>query len=622
MARNFSLDRLAKRADAPGGRRRGTKRLAAAGVILVTLLLTAFLTLPQLAIDTDAARDDLVARLQTMTGETVTVEGDVTFSLLPRTRLVARHVRIGTANAFTIDTVVADLDAVDALIGTASIARVVLVRPEWRPLPETGPASMTAEPVLVPAANGMAAPHQGGPLDGPRRLVRTLLERFHDLETLEIRSGVYRPRAGDSRAGISNANLIVAQASSTSAIYVSGSFIWNGQPSELDLRLAAPKALLSGDPSEVRIALSSPPLTASFDGEATLDRNATISGALRIDAPSLSRSIEWLGESRPDTPDIGPVALDGTLLLAGSRANLQDTRITIAGSRGQGVMEAEFGGDKPRVRGTLAFETLDFDPFTRSIAPLPRNVLDFNRPIDLAFADEIDLDVRLSAAQANFAHVPMSEIAAVVALDDGIAKLDIGDAQVFGGRGQASLTFHSTSERPTATGSLTLSGIDTDAFLGALDVTTLGVGGRSDLSVSMKTPVSDWETIIRHVRLEGQISARGGAIRGLDPQVFAAPEARPLLAGTAGATVPFDTMELGLSAAGPRLRIDDLAIANGAGLLTAVGSVALHDEEISLRGTYNADAQQTASAEREFTTSKPVAFILQGQWPNPSVTTR
>ena len=117
MARNFSLDRLAKRADAPGGRRRGTKRLAAAGVILVTLLLTAFLTLPQLAIDTDAARDDLVARLQTMTGETVTVEGDVTFSLLPRTRLVARHVRIGTANAFTIDTVVADLDAVLGPLG-------------------------------------------------------------------------------------------------------------------------------------------------------------------------------------------------------------------------------------------------------------------------------------------------------------------------------------------------------------------------------------------------------------------------------------------------------------------------------------------------------------------------
>ncbi|MEF2552336.1 AsmA-like C-terminal region-containing protein [Aurantimonas sp. A2-1-M11] len=624
MARKLSLDRLALRADAPGARRRGSKRLglAAVGAVLAAFALAAFIIVPRLAVDAEAARADLVDRLETMTGQTVAVEGEITFSLLPQTRLTARHVRIGTTDAFSIGTVVADLDLVDAMTGTATVSRVVLVRPEWRPLAETDPAPIAADPVLVPAANGMATPHQGGPLEGPRHLVRTLIERFHGLQTLEIRSGVFRPRGGNGRSGISNANLIIAQSSASAAMYVAGSFIWNGQPSDLDLRINSPSALLEDEVSDVELALSSPPLTVSFDGEATLDRNATITGALRLAAPSLSRSIEWLGEPRPHTPDIGPVAIDGTLLLASNLAGLQDTTVTVAGSRGYGVMEAEFGGAKPRVRGTLAFETLDFDPLTRAIAPLPRTVFDFNRPIDLAFARDIDLDVRLSAGRASFGQVPLTDIAAVIALDDGIAKLDIGDAQVFGGRGQANLTFHADSSRPKATGSLSLTGVDSDALLSSIDVATLGVGGRSDLSFSMETPVVDWETIIRNVRIDGHLTARAGAIRGLDPRVLASPGARPLLAGTKGTTIPFDTLNVDLSATGPRLRIDGLEIANGAGLLTGVGSVSAQDESISLLGTYSADAQQTASAEREFTTSKPVAFILQGQWPNPSVTTR
>jgi len=622
VARKLSLDRLAIWAAAPGGRRRGTKRLLATGAVIVALLVASLFYLPRLAIDADAARADLVTRLEAMTGERVAIEGDVTFSLLPRTRLVARHVRIGTTDAFGIDTIVADLDPADAITGTARVSRVVLIRPEWRPRSKPELADQTDTPVLVPATNGMAAQSRGGPLEGPRQLVRTLIERFDDLQTLEIRSGVFRPQTGQGQSGISNANLTVAQSSPGAAIYVDGSFIWNGQPSELDLVLNSPQALLAGDASNVRFALSAPPFAASFDGDATLDRNATISGNLRVTAPSLSRSIEWLGEQRPQTPDIGPVAIDGTMLLAGGRANLQNATITIAGSRGHGVMEAELGGDKPRVRGTLAFEALDFDPLTRSIAPLPRTVVDLRRPIDLAFADAIDLDIRLSAARANFGNVPMTDIAAVLALDGGVGKLDIGDAQVFGGRGQANLTIHTEARPPTASGSLSLMGIDTAAFLGAIHVVSLDVSGRSDLSVSMETPVADWETILRKIRFDGEVTARDGAIRGLDPEVFAAPEARPLLAGTAGASVPFDRLTLALAATGSRLRIDDLAIANGAGLLTATGRFSAHDGTIGLRGIYNADAQQTASAEREFTTSKPVEFNMRGQWPNPSVTTR
>ena len=102
------------------------------------------------------------------------------------------------------------------------------------------------------------------------------------------------------------------------------------------------------------------------------------------------------------------------------------------------------------VGGTLAFNDLNLTPIARSIAPYPRNALDFERPLAIEFAHAMQMEIRLSASDLMLGSVPFRDVAAVVSAGGGVAKLDVGDAAVFGGRGQAAITIERADRAATA----------------------------------------------------------------------------------------------------------------------------------------------------------------------------
>jgi len=585
-------------------------RLLGAALLLAVLLAFTFAVFPRLALSPEAAQASVVARLEALTGENVSVDGPVSFSLLPRTRLTVERIRIGRGNGFDIDQLVADLDPVDALTGKTRISRLVLIRPELQP--ESAIADVSWD----------AAPSQQG-IGRARDLLHTFLKRIEGVQILEIRDGVFRPALSSSGgpAGFSNANLRMTQSSGSAAVNVSGSFIWNGQPTDLNFQIAAPEDLLAGKDSTVEFDLQSPPLQASFSGTASLVKNTGISGHLQLTSPSFSRSVDWIGDPEGRVPELGPISVDGHLLLYGRTANLSDAVVSIAGSRGRGALEAKFTPSVPVVGGTLAFAQLDLTPFGRSVAPLPNDPFDMERPIDVAFAEALRLDLRLSAADANLGDVPLSDVAAVVTLGGGVAKIDVGDASVFGGRGQANLVVDGTGATPTVSGDAAFSGIDTAKMFSALGIDDVGMSGQSSITAQLKAPARDWGSIVRNIRFDANIETKGGTLSGFDPQVFAQPGARRLMDGTAGASMPFDSLSAELALRGSRLKLQDIVVVNDSGTLNAEGDYFAGTNTLAIRGDFNANPPQTASIGSGFTSSKPVKFTMRGQWPNPDVTT-
>lgn len=607
MTRISPRDRLESRPE-PSGERPRFKRLsrivAAIAILLVLIALAA--TLPRLALGSDAARQAVIARLERMTGEPVTIEGDIAFSLLPRTRMVLDRVRIGSGGSLTVGQIVADLDAMSALTGTAHISSLVLIRPD---------IELVADRPEADAARSQSDPK-------PRQLAKILLGRIEGLRRIEIRDGVVRPDPQMPGGDVSDINLIVARASAGAALRLSGSFVWNGQPADLDIDIGAPDALIAGGSSDVDINLTSPPLSADFDGTASLDSNATINGRIKLTAASLRSGIGWFADPDLRIPDIGPFSLNGELLLAGLQANLQQADISIAGSQGHGALEASFAPATPVVGGTLAFASLDFSPFARAVLPLPDDPFDLKRPIDIEFARAVKLDIRLSAAQAKVGPVPLTDVAAIVRLGEGRAELDIGDAAVFGGRSQANLVFDANPVTPSATGHLSATGVDTASLLKALKVETLAMTGRSSLSADVTAPFRDWASIIGGARIDAEFVSRDGTIRGFSPKVFALSGTRPLADGLTGTTVPYTALEAKIATAGANVRLKGMTIESSNGVLAASGDLSVIDGNVAIRGRYNSQAAKTAASQAAFTTSKPIAFTIDGKWPNPDVTTQ
>nr|WP_246232695.1 AsmA-like C-terminal region-containing protein [Aurantimonas aggregata] len=218
--------------------------------------------------------------------------------------------------------------------------------------------------------------------------------------------------------------------------------------------------------------------------------------------------------------------------------------------------------------------------------------------------------------------VTAEDVAAALLVADGKATIDVGDAILLGGRGQANIVVDSDQMPPQATGHLTLSDVDTAALFAALDITLVGVAGRSDISAEMTTPVTDWASISRNVQFDTRVRTQSGVLTGFDPDVFRRPGARALAEGTSGATVPFTRLETRLATFGPRIHLREFVLASGTGTVRAAGVLSALTHEMRIRGTFDSATPMTASNNGEFTTSKPVAFTMAGHWPNPDVTSR
>ncbi len=581
-------------------------------VIAVLFVGAAAVVVPRIALNSQLARQTLVARLTAITGQPVSISGMVDFSLLPRTQLVVDRVRIGDADSISVDRIVADLDPADALFGTANISRLVLVRPEYRASPSTADAGGAHGEVDTPASDA-----RRGPLSKIRPLMRTFLERFHGLRTLEIRDGVWRSDPAGNQYGFSNANLTVTQSGTDSAMNVDGSFIWNGQPTDIDAVIDAPEELVADGSSNLDLEIASPALDTHFAGAVSLSRDNTITGRLQLSVPALGRSLEWLGNAKGRIPDIGPVSIDGNLLLAGYEAALSDLDVNVAGSVGRGAVEASFRSVKPTVSGTLAFPSLDLAPLLRAVAPLPNDPYDFDRPIDLAFADGMRLDLRLSAIQASLGEIRLADMAAVVSLSDGALKVDVGDAALFGGRGRANLVLDGRPDTATANGNLSLYGVDTAQLMTAMNIDAISVGGRSNVTATMDSPIRDWRSVARNIRVDTQIEASDGAIAGFDPAVFASPGARPLSQGFSGQRVPFQSLKADLKLRGDTVRMESLTLVNSGGALVASGRFTPIERQMAIGGEFEPAAASGAAAN----SPQKIAFVLDGKWPDPSVTT-
>ncbi|WP_062206882.1 AsmA-like C-terminal region-containing protein [Aureimonas sp. AU12] len=597
------------------------KRAVAAGLALALIVTGAVLLVSSLSLALPSAREDIEARLSRLTGSPVHVDGNASFSLFPRARITLTDVRIGESDridaaALDIDRVEADFDLLRAMLGGAEIERVTLIRPEivrvgdaLAPLVEPDAGS---PPPPIPAPVAVDARAASG-------LTRTFLARFEGLRELRIRDGLFRLPDG---RGISNANLAFAWAGGTTPAKLSGTYVWNGQPTELDARIETPLLFFAGTQSPVHLGLTSPSIEAAFVGQGAAGESLQLGGALRVSAPSLSRALRWLGDTQVNLPDFGSFTIETQIQMLQDRITLGSAKLDFGGNSARGALEAITGSGqrRPSVSGTLAFDQMDFAMLTQAIAPAPRTLLDLQRPLRTDLVRGLDLDLRLSASEATLGRANAANVAATVKLAGGVGTIDIGDMSIFGGRGEMRVALDARLARPAVTVSGSLRGVRAGDFSSLVDGTLPLATGLADADLTLRAPATNWGEILAGNRGELTLRVSDGTLRGLDSSLLARVGAHPVNMAASGTAQPFDRLLLEARTLGTKLRLDTLSIAMAGGEAKGSGVYDVRTADLELGGQFHRSTAEASGTDDSFTTSQPIGFTLKGQWPEPVMT--
>ncbi len=171
---------------------------------------------------------------------------------------------------------------------------------------------------------------------------------------------------------------------------------------------------------------------------------------------------------RPDT-----IALSGELNLSRRRASLDNAAISFGDHAAKGSVALDMTGLRPRLEGTIAYDTLD-------VTALPFDSGDIDRPVDF--------DLRVSAEHFRDGSLETGPLALALTATPGRLSVDIASVALFGGHASGRLDV--SREKP---GVLSVRGsgsrLDASALASAAEL-PLGFSGPITLQAALTLPLN------------------------------------------------------------------------------------------------------------------------------------
>lgn len=394
---------------------------------------------------------------------------------------------------------------------------------------------------------------------------------------------------------------------------------WRGEQFSLHLGSANPLLFLGGAAVPVKMSLKSAPANLSFDGTASVGENPYVDGRVDFSAPSVPRIFEWSRTGLLHESTIGAVAMESHVIGDAERLRFEDAEISLDGKPARGALDLLLTGKLPMVSGTLAFDTLDLRAFLSAFTPLKTSVGTGPAIIDTDFASRLNLDLRLSAAQATAGTVALADLAATARVDEGLAAFDISDASAFDGTIQAGLRFDRKATGTQVEMRLLASDVAGGAFAAAVGMTKLAPAGRGTVSVILKGDGSNWNELLAHANGSFSASFGQGGLSGvdLDGLLARAKDGTPFALDEAAAQAsPIDALDLKATITNGIATIEKAEVRSQLHRIALAGGTELASGELDLSGTAAPAPQAAAEAEPVAATS----FRIAGPWNAPIVT--
>ena len=579
----------------------GVKRLvivvaAAAAAIVIALVTLSFV------IPASAVRDAVAREIHNVTGLDPVLHGDVAVSLFPSGRVTFHNVLLGSDNGGEPELVAEELTAhlryFPLLSGHIEISDVALVRPT---------ITVTLQP------NG------GSNWSGLIRSLARALEpdpgRTASFSEIGIHDGVVIVRSNSAGSVVTDrldeVDFQLAWPSISRSFGAKGRFVWHDQPIDASFALSDFLAALTGERTGVKIRLSGAPVKVAFDGAASDQANLKIDGTLSVESPSLREALRWADTRQLPFGGFGRFALRAQSSIADGIVSMSGVNVELDGNVAEGVIT--LSTDHRTVQGTLAADALDLTPYVSRIHLLAADDRNWDQlPLGLDGLDELNLDLRLSAANVKIASAQLGRTAVAANMRNGKLDVTIGESQAFGGVAKGSFGLARAGAGVAVTSHVQFVEVDVENCLSQI----FGIHkleGRGNLALNVEGSGSSILAVTNTLAGTASLTAHDGALAGINvEQLLRRLERRPLSGNgdfRSGRT-PFDKFALNLKIDQGQVSVDDMHVEGPAVRIAVAGQVSVPTRDLDLKGVATLISSASSS---EF----DLPFVVQGQWDDP-----
>jgi len=395
------------------------------------------------------------------------------------------------------------------------------------------------------------------------------------------------------------------------------SAMWRKTPIAIAGALNDPETAARGAPSPMVLALNSPLAKLAFGGSLALGEQPSVDGDLTASIPSIAALASFLDAQRPAVPAANDLTITAKVKGAADTLTLGDATLTSAGQTLEGAIAISEAGARPAISGTLAAETLAFEPL---FGP-PQRILDpsgrwSTKPFAFAPLRSFDLDLRLSAAHLDVYGLKLADAAASAIVTDGKLSATLMEAAAYGGslQGEVGAAYVGRNLELSAHGELV------DADLGAAiadfarPIVAAAGGAKFTLEASGASPAA----AISSLRGTASLEASDGSILGVNlEETLRRSHRRPIDVerDMRLGTTTFDTVEASFEVGEGRAWVRRGVMTSHGMKAELNGSVDLIDQSWALR----VNATQTDAAGEESQDAAHLTLDIAGPWSQPTV---
>jgi AsmA protein len=578
----------------------GTKRLA---IAVAALIAAAFVVLIGFAAFLPAAlvRDAVKAEIRAVTGLDPVLGDDVSLSLFPSGSVRFHNVRLANEAAgepvVTADELIARLRYFPLLAGHIEIADVTLVRP-----------------VIKVAFSAAGESNWSGLISSLARALQPHSDRTASFSEIGVQNGtvIVYDGGSDATERLEGVDFQVAWPSISRSFGANGHFSWHNEKVEASLTLSDFLAALTGERSGLKVRLASVPLTLAFDGAASDEPTLKIQGTLGVEASSLREALRWIGNDKLPFGGFGRFALRAQSDIGGRVASLSNVNVELDGNSAEGALT--ISADPHRlVQGTLAAGALDLTPYVSGIRLQARNERNWNQlPITLDGFNDLNLDLRLSAANIKISSARLGRTAVAATMRDGKLNITVGESQAFGGLAKGNLGLANAAGGVAVTSRMQFADVDLDNCLGQV-FGLHKIEGRGTLTVNLEGTGDSVLAVTHALNGAASLNAGSGALTGINiEQLLRRLERRPLSGSgdfRSGRT-PFDQLAINLKVNQGIVSVDDMRIVGPSVRLAVSGQASVPTRDLDLKGVATLVSSTTTD---EFV----LPFVVQGPWDDP-----
>ncbi|KQV68322.1 AsmA-like C-terminal region-containing protein [Rhizobium sp. Root1220] len=593
----------------------GFARLATIVLLVALSIFVALRVAAPYLISTSLVRSGIEDVLSKWTGYQAEIAGRPVVEFWPTPRITLSQVSIRQKSGDkrllgTIEGLSAEFNLIDAIRGRTSFHEFHLLRPNLQLTRETsGMIDWTNEGLLAKAITEVR--EEGGKQVLEKNLdakIGAITVEDGTLDVADVGSGkTYRFEG--VMADVSWRRL----SSPITAVLIART---SGQDLKLDFSSRSPLLIFGGKSAEFTASLTSKLLTARFVGVANISRLFDLSGNLALNIPDLPALLTWADRSLPGIANLKAFSIETDVASAANGFRFNTVSLGMNGANATGVMDVSFPpGKRAKLGGTLAFDQINFrslfDAFVLRLAAGEASATPTGGALQ-----KLDLDLRLSAKQAQVDPFTLSDVGASIIVSSNEAKFDIGDSEFEGG----TLTAHLEAMRGDFDGGgrlqLSIRGADFGGLIERLQLKGPLPLSTGSLDLSMRTVLPLWKASLSDVTGRISFHAASGTLPGFDAEAVRREAARTdffPLSAVSHSGFAFDRFDFTADIADGAAEVHGARIEGARETLVLSGVIPYRSAGLALSGSIEATDPTQANS------LPPLPFFVGGSWPDPVI---